>query len=1048
MGVKDLAFELLALYVRVVLAVFRFAMSGILKGLQQRAEMLQESLAPVDKDGGKDVPDLLTKSLQDLVQVDARGLGFKPQDIPAYIDVLKNADGEGIDDRKFFLEKVLTLMARAPDNFGPTVKLQQAVIDLLYKDLPHPPSGYLSLPPAPSASAAPASINQSVSYAYRSADGSNYNPLFPSLGRANQPYARSVPSVSQVPRSALPDAGLVFDTLLRRPQGSFTPHPGGISSLFFAFADLIIHCLFNTDPRDWTKNGTSSYLDLSVLYGVGDEQVDGKRGESGEWEGGMRKHDGTGMIWEDAFADARLMLMPPAVGALLVLFNRNHNYIANRILSINENGNLVSPPPTDAALKEKQDAELFARARLVNCGYFMQVILADYVGAILGLARDGLSWRLNPLEGTRTLDHSVSPRGEGNAVSVEFNLMYRWHATTSQVDQAWTEKRFGDMWPGKSFEDITVDDFKNVAIKELRKAGDPRKWPLGDIQRNADGLFDDAQLAELLQNATAASASAFGARNTPEVLRIIEILGMEQARSWGVCTMNEFRKFMGLKPYADFKEWNPDPEIAEAAEALYHDIDNLELHVGMQAEETKLPMAGAGLCPGYTISRAILGDAVCLTRGDRFMTVDFTPFNFTSWGYQDCQINPDDGSYGGMLTKLLFRHLPEYYPRDSAYAFFPFMVPEYMKKEMGERDPEVVGRYSWEKPSAQQVGVQSLGAGALGGGDVYAERVAKVVKGARLGSPVVDKALFSGQQVGMWAKSFGALTKSLVDAKSIKHVGSGMKYVDVVKDVVNLVPVYWIANEVLGLPLKNVQNPRGSMREHETYRRFADVANYVFLNNEAAADFELRENSAEVVQEVVKRVERHLTRLKDGMFSVHGIVDTALDTADGLWAGRNERSDTFLKSLLAAASGTKVDAETLATDLTVEVLSTAALYSKTLALIVDMYLDDANHEARAEIVRLASGGTETVILGHVRHALGNTPSSGESYGLMNTEFFEKTSVEVLRTTFSLPGLARAPGTSGVLSKFSQNVLGTPEELYIDSAGKIGPWPASLVVQYN
>lgn len=46
--------------------------------------------------------------------------------------------------------------------------------------------------------------------------------------------------------------------------------------------------------------------------------------------------------------------------------------------------------------------------------------------------------------------------------------------------------------------------------------------------------------------------------------------------------------------------------------------------MGLQAEETKLPGEGAGLCPGYTISRAILADAVSLTRGDRFMTVDFT----------------------------------------------------------------------------------------------------------------------------------------------------------------------------------------------------------------------------------------------------------------------------------------------------------------------------------------------------------------------------------------------------------------------------------------
>jgi hypothetical protein len=64
--------------------------------------------------------------------------------------------------------------------------------------------------------------------------------------------------------------------------------------------------------------------------------------------------------------------------------------------------------------------------------------------------------------------------------------------------------------------------------------------------------------------------------------------------------------------------------LQRAAEVLYHDIENLELYVGLLAEETKQPGSGAGLCPGYTLSRAILSDAVCLTRGDRFLTTEFT----------------------------------------------------------------------------------------------------------------------------------------------------------------------------------------------------------------------------------------------------------------------------------------------------------------------------------------------------------------------------------------------------------------------------------------
>ena len=81
---------------------------------------------------------------------------------------------------------------------------------------------------------------------------------------------------------------------------------------------------------------------------------------------------------------------------------------------------------------------------------------------------------------------------------------------------------------------------------------------------------------------------------------------------------------MGLKPFASFSDWNSDPEISRVAETLYGgDIEQLELYVGLQADESKPPIQGAGLCSGYTISRAILADAVALVRGDRFLTTEF-----------------------------------------------------------------------------------------------------------------------------------------------------------------------------------------------------------------------------------------------------------------------------------------------------------------------------------------------------------------------------------------------------------------------------------------
>lgn len=45
----------------------------------------------------------------------------------------------------------------------------------------------------------------------------------------------------------------------------------------------------------------------------------------------------------------------------------------------------------------------------------------------------------------RQIDHEVSPQGQGNVVSIEFNLLYRWHATISEQDAKWTEDEFARM---------------------------------------------------------------------------------------------------------------------------------------------------------------------------------------------------------------------------------------------------------------------------------------------------------------------------------------------------------------------------------------------------------------------------------------------------------------------------------------------------------------------------------------------------------------------------------------------------------------------------
>ncbi|SPO31054.1 putative dioxygenase Ssp1 [Ustilago trichophora] len=549
--------------------------------------------------------------------------------------------GGGLDDRKMLLEQLVTLLASMPVTSRVSQTLSDALISIIWGDLPHPAVSFLG-----------------PKNRFRSPDGSGNNVMNPKLGASNQPYSRNVPRLHPQPVN-LPDPGTVYDLLFARD--SFEPHPSGISSLLFNFANIIIHDIFSTTREPGAQsayNQHSSYLDLQVVYGANHEEQ-------------RRVRTGTlGLLKADAIGDWRLAMMPPSTAALGVLFSRSHNFIAKRLYEVNENHRF------DSLEGELLDEELFGIARLVNCGLFLHIILRDYIPVILNT--NDSEWYVNPVE---VIKNIVGPgsleRGIGNSVAAEFSVLYRWHAAVSQMDEKWMNDFLEAQFPGKRPEDVTPMEFVGAAssLKHEFMDSDPSEWNLHGWERDAQGKFDDGLLAQVLKDATSDVAAAFRARGHPSWFRPIEILGMISARKdWALCTMNEFRHYLGLKTYSSFSEWNPDPKVYKAAEMLYGDIDNLELYPGLMAEETKPSMPGSGLCPGYTISRGILSDAAALTRGDRFYTQDFSAANLTSCGYEYCN-TPQPGSHG-MIGKLIMSTLPGQFPYNSIYALYPFRVPE------------------------------------------------------------------------------------------------------------------------------------------------------------------------------------------------------------------------------------------------------------------------------------------------------------------------------------------------------------------------------------
>ena len=243
-----------------------------------------------------------TSLIHDIVHGGAKNAHFLAEALPTL------ASGKPLDDKELLLEHGVSMLQSAPLNSGLSAKVSDGFIKMLYHDLPHP-STTIAGPTAK----------------YRRHDGGNNNIWNPEMGKAGTPYARNVPSMK--PKGpTLPDPELVFEQLLKRPEGKFVEHPSGLNRLFFSFATIVIHECFQTDRKQQWINETSSYVDLSTLYGNTEkEQVR------------VRTYN-NGTIYPDSIASERIMLMPPGVVALLIMFSRNHNSIVQNLLSVNEEG--------------------------------------------------------------------------------------------------------------------------------------------------------------------------------------------------------------------------------------------------------------------------------------------------------------------------------------------------------------------------------------------------------------------------------------------------------------------------------------------------------------------------------------------------------------------------------------------------------------------------------------------------------------------------------------------------------------------------------------
>lgn len=591
---------------------------------------------------------------------------------------------------------------------------------------------------------------------------------------------------------------------------------------------------------------------------------------------------------------------------------------------------------------------------------------------ILNLNRTKSLWSLDPRsENPKNLFNEGATEAVGNQVSAEFNLVYRWHSCISLRDQKWSEDLFAQMFPDKDSTKVDVEEFIH-AMRQWEESLPqyPSERSFARLQRTSEGKYNDDDLAAIFTESVEDCAGAFGANQVPIVLRAVEIMGIQQARSWNLASLNEFRRHFNLAPHKTFEDINPDPLVAEKLKVLYDHPDFVELYPGLVIEEAKEAFTpGSGLCANFTITRAILSDAVALVRGDRFYTIDYTPKQLTNWGFSlvDYDLSVD---YGCVFHKLVLHALPHNYRQDSIYAHYPLVTPSEnhgILTELGLAED-----YSFSKPASipkfvsissyvackstleNKVDFRSISDEAVAslrrdGGLCTPEGLDFMQPGGGLGSGnsrrLMEAALYTAHWKQETKNFYEHITLTLLHRNT--HTIAGVNQVDMVRDVLNPAQVHF-ASSVFSLPLKTDDNPHGLFTENELYPLMVIIFTSIFYDVDPARSFPLKH--------AARKVMRRLGELK-GSTACGPAKTSLLSNLLEMFFYRSTVSNYGIR-MIRRLLGSGTDPEKL--DWTHFLTAAAAMvanHSQLSSQCLDFYLSDEGRLHLPEIKRLAKENT-------------------------------------------------------------------------------------------
>ncbi|MFK8911562.1 peroxidase family protein [Streptomyces sp. YS-3] len=274
--------------------------------------------------------------------------------------------------------------------------------------------------------------------------------------------------------------------------------------------------------------------------------------------------------------------------ALNVLFLREHNRVAGLL---------------SAAHPEWDDERVFQTTRNTLIVMMIRVMLEEYINHITPYHFDFV---LDPVRTDRGVWHRE------NWATIEFSLVYRWHSL--------------------------IPSTYRIADQAV---------PLARTIANGQ-LVLDRGLGPLFEDLSRQPAGLSGLFNTDELLLPIEARSVAVGRELRLASYNDYRVHYGFPPVTHPRQITGDPRVQEALLDLYGGVDDIELYVGLFAEQ---PEPGAIF--GRLLERIISVDAFSEALNNPLLAPRlFAPSTFSEEGMR---VVRETRSF----SDLVHRNLPE-----------------------------------------------------------------------------------------------------------------------------------------------------------------------------------------------------------------------------------------------------------------------------------------------------------------------------------------------------------------------------------------------------